>query len=295
MPARFVWSPKFSMTGKNTAIQKESISTLPDYTLHKRHYLCVITVIDPTNLIGRPGIEWGQWDPNVFVENKKVWQKYMHMDEDILVLFTNDDNSLNTDFDIDMNNQTLTVKEKHSYVGADALLKTYKYVNKLFSYDYLVSATSSSFFVLPKLKDELMNNTGKTIIYKGRPLYHQPVPYISGSGIVMSRDVAQMLVDGTEYICKDINSGRSVANDVAFGRFLYEKHNISADPKEWWYDFDDNSVDDLDEKIKNTEARNIMHYRIKNPANRLHYDTIIMNHLYRYYYCKEEIYISITK
>ena len=248
-----------------------------------RHYLCVMVVLDPTNLIGRPGIHWDS-DHLAFIEHKKVWQKYVQTDEDILVLFANDDNSLNTEFEIDMNNQTLTVKEKHSYEGADAWLKMYKYINKLFSYDYLVSTTLSSFFVIPKLKDELLQNTGKTRVYKGRPLYHQPVPYISGSGIVMSRDVAQLLVDGADYICNDIKSGRSVANDVAFGRFLKEKHNVIAEPKEWWYDFDDNSVDNLEEKIKNTEARNIMHYRIKNPANRLYFDTVIMNHLYRYYY-----------
>lgn len=280
MNHQFVWSSKFSSQNRIAGVRHiEDVKT----KLSNRHYMCIIIVSDCTNLIGRPRIEW-HCDPNVFVENKKVWQKYMHSDKDILVLFGNSDTTLNSDFTINMESQTLTVKEKHSYEGAEAPLKWFKYINKLFSYDYLVNASSSSFFVIPKLKDELLQNTAKTRVYKGRPLYHHPVPYIAGSGIVMSRDVAQLLVDGAEYICNEVNSGRDRANDVSFGRFLYEKHNIPAEPKEWWCDFDDNSVDNLEEKIKNTEMRNIIHYRIKNPANRLHYDTIIMNHLYRYYY-----------
>jgi hypothetical protein len=280
MNNQFVWSSKFSSPNTIPGISHiEDVKT----KFSSRHYLCIILVADCTNLIGTSGIEW-HCDPNVFVENKKVWQKYMHSDKDILVLFGNDDNTINSDFVIDIESQTLTVKEPHGYMFATAALKWFSYINKLFSYDYLVCTTSSSFFVLPKLKHELIHNTAKTRVYKGRPMYHEVVPYISGSGYVMSPDVVQMLADGGEYIRNDLNSGRSCANDLAFGRFLYEKHNILMEPKEWWYDFDDNSVDNLEEKIKNTDMRNIVHYRIKNPANRLYFDTVIMNHLYNYYY-----------
>jgi peptidyl-prolyl cis-trans isomerase D len=48
---------------------------------------------DPTNNIGNPDIEWF-FDPQVFVQHKEVWKKYVNFDKDILCLFRNTDKNI---------------------------------------------------------------------------------------------------------------------------------------------------------------------------------------------------------
>jgi hypothetical protein len=100
------------------------------------HYLCVILIGDSTNQIRKPGVIW-HCNPNVFIEHKKVWQKYMNNDKDILCLFVNSDNDLDVDYKLDMENNTITVKGIHSYDGIDVPIKSFKAVNDLFSYHQL--------------------------------------------------------------------------------------------------------------------------------------------------------------
>ena len=178
------------------------------------HYLCIILIADPTNHIGKSDITW-HCDPNVFIEHKKVWQKYMNNDKDILCLFVNSDKDLEVDYKLDMENNTITVKGTHSYDGIDVPIKSLKEVNNLFSYDYILSTTSSSFWVFSRLKYELIYNTPKTHVYKGRTAYHLPIPFISGSGIVMTKDVVSILIKSHEYLLLNTNT----PNDVLIGGF----------------------------------------------------------------------------
>jgi len=243
------------------------------------HYLCVILIADPTNQIGKSDIIW-HCDPNVFTEHKKVWQKYINNDKDILCLFYNSDKDLEVDYKLDMENNTITVKGIHSYEGIDVPIKSLKVANDLFSYDYILHTTSSSFWVLSRLKDELIYNTPKTQVYKGRcGGYNSPLLFVSGSGIIMTKDVISMLVESHKYLLLNTNT----PNDVLISLFL-NSNNIHPIDIKWWYDFDHNTTDDIYDNIKRTDSDNICHYRIRNNSNRLYYDTIIMNILYNYYY-----------
>ena len=264
------------------------------------HYLCVILIADPTNQIGKPDIIWYH-DANVFIEHKKVWQKYMNNDKDILCLFYNSDKDLEVDYKLDIENNTIIVKGKHSYDGIDVPIKVFKEINALFSYDYILHTTSSSFWVLSKLKKELMYNTPNDKVYKGRSFYHTPVPFVSGSGIVMSKDIVYILIKSHEYLelntynilsteskkilelTKIVIQHDPISNDVLIG-LLLDFNNIQLSDKKWWYDFDHNTIDNIHNNLKITDSNNICHYRIRNDANRLYYDTIIMNKLYDYYY-----------
>ena len=264
------------------------------------HYLCVILIADPTNQIGKPDIIW-RFNHEVFIEHKKVWQKYMNNDKDILCLFLNSDKDLDVDYKLDMTNNTITVKGLHSYDGLDIPIKVFKAINDLFLYDYILGTTSSSFWVLSKLKEELMYNTPKDKVYKGRSFYHTPVPFVSGSGIVMTKDVVCILIKSYEYLelnTYNILSTESqkileltkiaihhdpISNDVLIG-LLLDFNNIELLDIKWWYDFDHNTIDNIHNNLKITDSNNICHYRIRNDANRLYYDTIIMNKLYDYYY-----------
>jgi hypothetical protein len=239
----------------------------------------------------------------VFIEHKKVWQKYMNTDKDILCLFMNSNKDLEVDYKLDIENNTITVKGEHSYDGIDVLIKPYKAVNDLFSYDYILSTTSSSFWVLSKLKNELLYNTAKTQVYKGRGTFHLPIPFVSGSGIIMTKDVVCILIKSYEDLLfntnnilndnligilqrtKSILNTDNIPNDVLIAILLHI-NSIQILDKKWWYDFYHDTTDHIHENIKSTDSNNICHYRIRNNSNRLYYDTIIMNKLYDYYYYK---------
>jgi hypothetical protein len=116
------------------------------------HYLCIILIDDPTNNIGNPDIEW-QCNPEVFVQHKKLWKKYMNTDRDILCLFRNTDKNLEEgEHILDISANTLTVQGYHKYGALVNPLNSIKAVNSYYTYDFLITTTSSSFLVLPKLK-----------------------------------------------------------------------------------------------------------------------------------------------
>ena len=244
-------------------------------------YLAIMIICDPTNQIGKSGIDW-IWDSNVFVEHKKVWQKYLNSDKDILCLFSQTDETLDKEYTLNMNTNTLVVKAQHSYLGIEPILNAIKVINEIFSFDFLINTTSSSFWVLPNLKRQL-HNTSKTGIYKGRIGYNKN-PFISGSGIVMSRDVCQKLLESEDFMLNEFKLNNQYANDVLIADVLHDKYNIYAIPIDWSRDFCGNNVENLNFKIKNIDNVNICHYRVKNFQNRLYFDTIIMNKLYDYHY-----------
>jgi hypothetical protein len=251
-----------------------------------KHYLAVIVVGDASNHIGTSYNKWVISTPQLFIHNVDLWKKYMNSDEEILCLFAQADENLDTDYILDLENNLLRVKSGHSYLGNEYLIKQFKIVDSMISYDYIISATSSSFWVFPKLKHELIHNTPKTGVYKGRCFYQLRVPYVSGSGIIMTKDVCQILINNSNYLNSEYHSHPedfAYCNDAIFGYCLYQ-NGITPISTNWWYDFDNNKLEYLYERIKETEGRNTIQYRIKNTADRLYYDTRIMNTLYNHYY-----------
>jgi len=252
-----------------------------------KHYLAVIIIGDVSNHVNKRS-NFLESTHRVFVEHIGVWKKYMNSDEDILCLLGQGDINLDKDYEIDLENKIIIVKSDDSYTGNDRVIKQLKTVDSTISYDYIISTTSSSFWVLSKLKHELIHNTPKTGVYKGRCLYHQRVPYVSGSGIIMSKDTCQLLVKNAEFLDQEYKlniDNHEYDNDALFGHFLHS-NGISPIATNWFYDFDNNSFEDLYERIKQTEENDVIQYRIKNRDDRMYYDTIIMNALYIHYYVK---------
>lgn len=248
------------------------------------HYLCVILIDDPTNNIGNPDIEW-LCDPEVFIQNKEVWKKYINTDKDILCLFRNTDKNLKEgEHILDISINTLTVQGHHKYGALINPLNSMKALYSYYTYDFLITTTSSSFLVLPKLKTRLLF-TPKQNIYMGyfyihHDIYKGPMPFIPGSCICFSKDTAKLLITGNilehqiAYIYND---------DLAIS--IYLKHyGIDAQDANWHYSFENNNISDIDNRIKQTDLDNIIHYRVKNTDNRLFIDTLILNKLYDYYY-----------
>ena len=262
---------------------KQSLIPITKMTsLH--HYLCIILIEDPTNNIGNPDVEW-QCDPEVFVQNKEVWKKYMNTDRDILCLFRNTDKNLKEgEHILDISANTLTVQGYHVYGALVNPLNSMKALDSYYTYDFLITTTSSSFLVLPKLKKRLLL-TPKLHIYMGYLYIHyqfggDPIPFINGSCICFSKDIAKILTTGNilEYLF-----ARQHHDDVAISIYL-SYHGIGPEEASWYYSFENNVISDVDERIKRTDLDNIIHYRVKNTNDRLLMDTLILNKLYDYYY-----------
>jgi hypothetical protein len=250
-----------------------------------KHYLAVMIITDISNHINKR-TDFLVHTHRVFVEHINVWKNYINSDEEILCLLGQGDITLDKDYEIDLENKIIIVKADDSYVGTDRLIKQLKALDSIFSYDYIIPTTSSSFWVLPKLKHELIHNTPKTGVYKGRCFYHERAPFISGSGIIMTKDVCQILINNSAFLNNEHYShpeNPAYNNDALFGYFLQQK-GITPISTNWWYDFDNNKLEYLYERIKETEGRNTIQYRIKNTADRLYYDTRIMDTLYNHYY-----------
>jgi len=251
-----------------------------------KHYQYVLLIADASNHIGGKSTNWVTSTPQLFIHNVDLWKKYMNSDEEILCLFAQADVNLETEYILDIENNIIKVKSEHSYAGTEHVLKQFKVVTSLFSCDYIMYTTSGSFWVLPKLKHELIHNTPKTGVYKGRCFYHERAPFVSGSGIIMTKDVCQILINNSAFLNNEHYShpeNPAYNNDALFGYFLYQ-NGVTPISTNWWYDFDNNKLEYLYERIKETEGRNTIQYRIKNTADRLYYDTRIMNTLYNHYY-----------
>jgi hypothetical protein len=141
---------KCSMTNLFQAMNKIPYININISNFAKQHYQCVILIDDPTNNIGNPTIEW-LFDPQVFVQHKEVWKKYVNSDKDILCLFRNTDNNLKEgEHILDISINTLITEGNHKYAAVNNIIKSMKALDSYYTYDFLLTTTSSSFFILPK-------------------------------------------------------------------------------------------------------------------------------------------------
>lgn len=273
-----------SLTNSFQAMNKIPYININISNFSKQHYQCIILIEDPTNNIGDPNVEW-LFDPQVFVQHKEVWKKYVNSDKDILCLFMNIDNNLKKgEHILDISNNTLTVQGLHKYGNIDKPLKSFKALDSYYTYDYLLGTTSSSFWVLPKLK-KLLLNLPKTKLYYGTAFLPDPPfnigqLFVSGSGILFSNDVIKLLIDNIDNL-SDITN---IPNDVLISRCLH-MYNIVPTESGNRCDFESSHyINNIKNIIIDRDINNIYHYRVKVHENRLYYDPIILNSLYDYYY-----------
>ena len=273
-----------SLTNSFQAMNKIPYININISNFSMKHYPCIILIEDNTNNIGDPNVEWF-FDPQVFVQHKEVWKKYVNSDEDILCLFMNIDNNLKKgEHILDIKNNTLTVQANHKYGNIDKPLKAFKALNSYYTYNYLLGTTSSSFWILPKLK-KLLVNLPKTKLYYGTA-YLPDSPFnigqlfVSGSGILFSNDVVKLLIDNIDHLSNITN----IPNDVLIGRCLH-MYNILPIESGIRCDFESSHhIHNLKNIIIDTDIHNVYYYRVKVHENRLYYDTLILHSLYNYYY-----------
>jgi hypothetical protein len=156
------------------------------------------------------------------------------------------------------------------------LIKTLSAAKGKPGYDFSLRTNLSSFYVFPKLLKYLDNvktpfyGGVKDVCYRKSGLY----PYISGSGIVMSQDVMELLIrNGERLIMED------EYDDVVMGRFVHslgipfthiDRMNYYGNQTTISVERDGSCCDISLEQFSRLENINkILHFRIKNPSNDL--------------------------
>jgi hypothetical protein len=248
---------------------------------------CIIAIEDPTDYIDDPAIDWSRTggDPRVFLESKKVWEKTIKnlKDPDFQILFVKAVPSL-AKGQCEIENNTLKVhgfRDDKRYLEFN--ISMIHSIEKNFEFDFLLTTTLGCFWVLPRLK-KVLESLPKAGIYTGRKwdagsLAWPPWEFISGSGIVYSRDVVNTLITHRHLI----ETNACPCDDAIIGLFMLQ-NGIAVLRQDWWMDLDQNTIDDLDKRLHESDARGIIQYRVKNGANRIYFDPIILNKLWEHYF-----------
>jgi len=218
-------------------------------------------------------------DPLVLLASKRIWERVR--DPNINVVFCRFDSTL-ADGEVvrdSANTVRIHTKKDLKIESVNHYLNALHAVRKTFSWDFILTTTLGCYWVLPRLK-EILERSPKSRLYFGRGFrtFQFPfVTFISGSGILMTPDVVDMLIAARDEIC-------SIAepNDVAVGRYL-ARVEIPVVIYSEWMDFDFNTLENLDNMIRESDERGIVQYRVKNCVDRVKYDIPILERLSDYY------------
>lgn len=213
-------------------------------------------------------------DP-VYKELQNIWRRYMHNDpEHIEAYFIRGDHTLPVQYKIE--NDVIWSKTIES-LNPGLINKTILSLEALLpriqtEFDYILRTNLSSFYVFPRLL-KFLETCPDHKFYGGSVVFNT---FCSGSGFLLSPDLAQMLVAHKAHFLNN----RSGEDDVLIGKF-FTNHGISRSPHPRmdfaclndWYTH------------KHNIPNNIFHFRIKNPyALRLSDDIIIHSSLIEMFY-----------
>lgn len=151
----------------------------------------------------------------VYQAEQQIWRSYMHYNpEQIEAYFIKADPALPTlyavDGDIIWSRTSETVIPgivNKTIVSLGAL------ADRLPEFDYVLRTNLSSFYIFPRLL-QFLQNMPKIGFYSG---VCDDELFGSGAGFLMSRDVAQLLVENTEFL---LRHNLDVVDDVLIGIFL---------------------------------------------------------------------------
>ena len=249
-----------------------------------KHYTAILLIIDSSPHIDDKSIEW-DIDPNVILMNKKIWNNYLNNDNDILSLFMQLDPKLQEDeYLLDIEHNILKVQGYHSITPGSMILtlKSMKCLKENFTFDYIVRATTSTFWILPKLKN-MLSNLPKNNIYKGSLFFGQ---FVSGSGMIISKDVVDILIKNMSSLIQ-YSIQNNTNDDVLLSHFMSILSIPLTDMRICNIDNNRLLSDELDKIIIEHDIDEICCYRVKTAKeNRLQYDSIILNKIYNYFYNK---------
>lgn len=176
-----------------------------------------------------------------YKEAQKIWKAYMNSDPDHFeAYFLRANPDLGTPFEISKNE--LTVKTQESLVPGilnKTILGMEALESRLDEFDYVIRTNLSSFYPFENLR-KYLSTLPRQNCYAGISLY-QPkslglppgldnVPFISGAGIILSKDLAKLLIKNHQKFDK---YKAEMPDDVFIGLF-YQNNQVHQIPAQRW-------------------------------------------------------------
>ncbi len=219
---------------------------------------------------------------------KRVYESYMFENPSIKILFTYGQGTKFEKKDYDLVYDDL----KETPMPPDITKKvtrSFEYIDKNFSYDYVIRTNLSTFWDLNKLLNRL-SKLPKTKCFAGKKGIFQPL-YITGTSMVISSDLIKLIIQN-QHIINDKIYPKYVAEDKLLSDLITKNLNvvpIISNQNICIFDrytfFDEDSALKVINFYKTTE---VDHYRVKNfRGDRMEIDTKIMQLLLKNYYNKE--------
>lgn len=180
-------------------------------------------------------------DQPFYREAQKIWTGYMNSDpEHFEAYFIRANPDLGTPFEISKNN--LTVKTQESLVPGilnKTILSLEALEPRLGEFDYVIRTNLSSFFPFDNLR-KYLSRLPRENCYAGISLYQNKslglpadldiVPFVSGAGIILSKDLAGKMIRDHQALER---YKTEMPDDVFIGLF-YQKHQITPIPAQRW-------------------------------------------------------------
>lgn len=178
------------------------------------------------------------------------------------------------------NTDTLTITNTSESFIPTILFKTIKaleFINQHFQYQHLLRTNLSSFFRLDLLHNYIIGlpHAG---IYEGTTdtdKSYNHLIFVSGAGITFSKDVVDLLIKEQSLL------DYSIIDDVAIASLMRQKSII---PRKTFNRYDLVDRNSHQTSIEALQGIPSFHFRIKSPSNRLVYDQIILEKLYKTFY-----------
>lgn len=219
---------------------------------------------------------------------QEIWRSYMHQDpEHFECYFIRSDPELFSEFYVD---QDVIWSRSEESVTPGILNKTLLSLEamlpRLDQFDYVLRTNLSSFFVFPRLLDFLKNAPQERFycgIHHGYGVQNHEAGWVCGAGILMSTDLAKMLVSHKKRLFNLSPDIWSNIDDVAIAD-LFAENGVQIVPSLYREIL---SLEDW-KKMSKRIPKDVFHFRIKTPEpDRMKVDLFIHSTLLSYFYSKK--------
>lgn len=222
---------------------------------------------------------------DVYKYFQKSWRSYMHLDcRHFECYFIRGDKNLPAPFLIE--NDVIWSKTQEAYIPGilnKTLLSLEGMSSRLGNFDYVLRANLSAFFVFPRLL-KFLKELPEREVYCGISHEYFPHIWVNGSGIILSTDLAKMLVAHKGELMNLSSDQWCHIDDVVIGDF-FKKQGIGIIPSKFLELYSPENWD----LIKNDFPQDVFHFRIRflSPDNQRLSDLeieshkVLLNHFYK--------------
>ena len=188
-------------------------------------------------------------DTHEYLEMQKLWKIYMHTHSNIKSFFIKYNNLMEENIILD--NDTIYVKGNESLIPGclDKTIKSIEYVLNNFEFDFILRTNMSSVFDLQKF----YNLLNKDLICGGIIGIHEEKKYISGAGMLLSKDLCSNLISNKNSL------NYNIIDDLSIGEYI-RNNNYFITPFTRFEAY--NYINNLNE-ITNEQIYDYYHFRCK--------------------------------